>query len=453
MPRSRTVPSYRHHKPSAQAVVTIRTAAGERRDVYLGAFNSPESRAEYGRIVAELATCPASSAPVGPAAPRLTVDQLLLAYWRHAEHHYRTSGGNPTGELDEIRRSAVPLRKLYGHTPAAEFGPKALAAVRQEMVKAGACRGVVNQRANRLRRVFRWATAEELVPAGVYEALRALPGLQKGRTEAREAEPVKPVEPAHVAAVLPHLNRHVRAMVELQRLTGMRPGEVCGLTLGEVDRSGEQWVYRPTEHKTAHRGKARAVPLGPKARALLLAFVRGEHPPPDGFAHVELNNPDHSNARLVAADAYEEAGRDRDAGLLRDVACPVVFLDGCVIDPGAAVFSPSRERDERFKRLRAARKSKVPPSQLARRKKNPKRVPSGEYHPHAYLNAVKKACEKAGVPDWHPNQLRHTHATEVRRLYGLEAAQAVLGHSRADVTQVYAERDLALAAKVAAEIG
>ena len=54
---------------------------------------------------------------------------------------------------------------------------------------------------------------------------------------------------------------------------------------------------------------------------------------------------------------------------------------------------------------------------------------------------------------WHPNQLRHNHATEVRQRFGLEAAQVSLGHATADVTQVYAERDLTLAVKVASEIG
>jgi hypothetical protein len=57
------------------------------------------------------------------------------------------------------------------------------------------------------------------------------------------------------------------------------------------------------------------------------------------------------------------------------------------------------------------------------------------------------------VPRWHSNQLRHNHATDVRRRYGLEAAQAVLGHSHADVTEVYAERNLGLAEKVALEVG
>jgi site-specific recombinase XerC len=63
------------------------------------------------------------------------------------------------------------------------------------------------------------------------------------------------------------------------------------------------------------------------------------------------------------------------------------------------------------------------------------------------------AREAASVEHWHPNQLRHLQGTEVRRRYGLEAAQVVLGHSKADVTQVYAERDLALAERIAREVG
>jgi integrase len=54
---------------------------------------------------------------------------------------------------------------------------------------------------------------------------------------------------------------------------------------------------------------------------------------------------------------------------------------------------------------------------------------------------------------WSPLQLRHTRGTEIRSKYGLEGAQVALGHSKADVTQLYAERDLALAHRIAAEIG
>ena len=54
---------------------------------------------------------------------------------------------------------------------------------------------------------------------------------------------------------------------------------------------------------------------------------------------------------------------------------------------------------------------------------------------------------------WSPNQLRHAAATEIRKRFGLEASQVVLGHSRADVTQVYAARDNSLAARIMSEVG
>jgi hypothetical protein len=45
---SKRVPAYRHHKSDGRAVVTI---GG--RDIYLGRWNSPESRDEYDRVIAE----------------------------------------------------------------------------------------------------------------------------------------------------------------------------------------------------------------------------------------------------------------------------------------------------------------------------------------------------------------------------------------------------------------
>ena len=57
------------------------------------------------------------------------------------------------------------------------------------------------------------------------------------------------------------------------------------------------------------------------------------------------------------------------------------------------------------------------------------------------------------IERWSPNRLRHTSATEIRRRFGIEAAQVVCGHERADVTQIYAERDLELAKKVARSVG
>ncbi|WP_439630865.1 tyrosine-type recombinase/integrase [Gemmata sp.] len=444
------VPTYRLHRQSGQAVVTL-SDGGRRRDVLLGRYGSPESKLEYHRVITDLQRLPAAAVLAKPAAANLTVNEILLAYLRWAATHYRHPDGTPTGEVSNIKRAVAPVRELHGHTPAAEFGPRALAAVRQNMIGRGWCRSLVNHHADRIKRVFKWATAEELVPVAVYQSLRTLAGLRRGRTEAREAEPVRPADPAHVEACLPHFSRHLRAVVELLRCTGARPGEMCRLTVGEIDRRGEVWVYRPGRHKTAYHGRARAVHLGPKARAVLAAFLVNDHPPPAGWEGVDPETD--RTGRLAMADAYQEAGRDRDAALLRDVARPVVLVAGCVVDPAAPVFSPAREREERNARVRLKRKSKVPPSQVRRKKAAPKRAPSAEYSTHALTHAARVAAGKAGVPVWSPNQIRHAFATEVRHGFGLEAAQVLLGHARADVTQVYAERDAALAARVAAEIG
>lgn len=75
------------------------------------------------------------------------------------------------------------------------------------------------------------------------------------------------------------------------------------------------------------------------------------------------------------------------------------------------------------------------------------------YTSQSYGRAVKRACEKAKVPHWHPHQIRHAFATRVRESHGLDAAQAVLGHATARVTEIYAERVGGLAKKVVDEIG
>jgi len=55
MPRTSkgSLPSYRRHKSSRQAVVTLTDPSGNRHDLLLGRYNSPESRAEYLRVLGE----------------------------------------------------------------------------------------------------------------------------------------------------------------------------------------------------------------------------------------------------------------------------------------------------------------------------------------------------------------------------------------------------------------
>jgi integrase len=271
MPRSPAVPSYRLHRPSGQAVVTIRTAAGERRDVYLGEYDSPESRAEYGRVIAELAT----GAPVAvPAATaHITVDQLLVAFHKHAEQHYKRSDGKPSAVVAEYTAAGRPLHQLYGHVPAANVGPLALKAVRQKFVEEGTCcRKTINARIGKLKRIFKWGVENELIPVTVYTALSTVAGLQAGRTTACDHEPVAPVDDDLVEAALPFLSRHIAGLVQFQRLTGARPGEAMAIRGCDIDMTGAVWLYRPAAHKSKHRGKTRTIAIGARGQELLRQF-------------------------------------------------------------------------------------------------------------------------------------------------------------------------------------
>ena len=70
-----------------------------------------------------------------------------------------------------------------------------------------------------------------------------------------------------------------------------------------------------------------------------------------------------------------------------------------------------------------------------------------------YSLTVVYACKKAGVPKWTPNQLRHAGGTKVRDKYGVEYAQAILGHAQAQTTEIYAKVSFDKAVEVAREIG
>src|SRR4051812_10898520 len=148
MPRTKkgTPPSYRRHA-RGQAVVTVRDQTGRRRDILLGPYDSPESHAEYARVLALLSRH-GGRYPVEGAAPAdLSVNEVILAWWGHAERRY----GPGSRELENYRDSLRPLRQLYGTHPAAQFSPKCLKAVRAHMIALGWCRNVVNRRVARTK--------------------------------------------------------------------------------------------------------------------------------------------------------------------------------------------------------------------------------------------------------------------------------------------------------------
>lgn len=392
MPRTNRPPSYRLHKARNCAVVTING-----RNHYLGPYGSPESHERYARLVAEWRANGAHLLPTkarGAPVASISINALILAYFHHVQTYY-VKDGRPTSEQDNIRQALRFLRLLYGTSSAMEFGPLALKNVRQAMIEARRCRNLINKDTNRIRGMFGWAVENELLPVQIHQALQRVKGLRKGRSAAKESTPVKPVAEACILAILPHLSPQVAAMVQLQYLSGCRPQEVISIRPCEVNIEGNIWLYQPSSHKTEHFDRGKVIMLGPKAQAVLKPWLHR--------------------------------------------------------DSGSYCFVPAEVVEWHYRRNRRRKSDSEPPHCKGAR---PLKRPLGKrYTRHSYRIAVQRACRRSGTPVWSPLQLRHTRATEIRQSYGLEAAKSVLGHTYTKITEIYAERDLELAARVMQEIG
>jgi integrase len=424
MPKERTEPTYQLHKPSGQARTVI-----DGKSIYLGKYNSAESQERFDDLKADWRQ------RRNPDKYRITIDDLALRYVDHCDIYYRKNG-EPTGEADNIRRALRSVIELHGRMRANEFGPTQLRSVRDAMIQAGYVRRAINVHVSRIRRMFKWGAANEYVRGDVWQTLAAVDGLKHGRSKARESKPVPPVAEGTVNDTLPHLPEVVADMVRLQLLTGARPTEVCTLRPCDITRgTNGVWTYRPEHHKTEHHGRERRIFIGPDGQAILTKYL------------------------------------DRD--------------------PEAFCFTPAEAAAEHSARRRANRRTPMTPSQAAR--KGNARTLRDRYTKDSYNRAVCRACEAAfGMPVelrdvgrtvakmedateaqrdaaqqrlsaeaavwrakycWSPNQLRHSRATAIRERYGIEAAQTVLGHADPRVTEIYAERDFAMAAKIMREIG
>ena len=221
-------------------------------------------------------------------------------------------------------------------------------------------------------------------------------------------------------------------MVRVQRLTGARPGEICVMRAADIDCSGEIWVYQPIVHKTEHHGIDRVIAIGPRAQVILSKYM--DRPSADYFFKPEEGNESHlvrQNERRVTP---RSCGTTRCKGKSKFKAT----LNECY-----SVDSYRRAIH------RACDRAFPLPSSLAKKKGESK----AEHN--ARLTAVQAIQMKEWLSThrWSPNQLRHTMATVTRQAFGIEGVVATLGHRSASTSEIYAERNVALAAKIASEIG
>lgn len=206
MPRKRIhpkVPSYRQREGHSQALVTLTdSVTKKRRDYWLGEYGSPASRELYHRVIAEWETNgrrwpniqPADTVPGAPGAMQLV--EVLHRFHKWAERFH------DRGEQRSYDVLIRLIRQFYGHTPAADFGPRKLRFLREQMIRGDEkakpsrrpwSRKYINAQVQRVRRMFKWAASQELVPVSVYQSLCTIEPLRRGRSEAREHAKVGPV--------------------------------------------------------------------------------------------------------------------------------------------------------------------------------------------------------------------------------------------------------------------
>ncbi len=267
------IPKYRLHKPTGLAVVRL-----SGRDIYMGRFGSPESEARYQAAITDWLNAGRKAPPqresVRPAKD-LVINELIVAYVEFAERYY-VKNGAPTGEVANIKDALPFTTEHFGSCRVSSFDPSCLRTVREKMIVAGLCRNVINARVNRIRRMFKWGVEHQKVNASVLLALQCVAPLRQGRSSARETTPVRPVPEHLIEGVLKNVPRQVAAMIQLQRYTGMRPGEMTLMRSCDLDMTGRIWAYRPSSHKTEHHGRSRVIHMGPQPHSLVIGVTVGQ---------------------------------------------------------------------------------------------------------------------------------------------------------------------------------
>ncbi len=228
-------------------------------------------------------------------------------------------------------------------------------------------RGQINKRVGRIRRMVAWGVEEEWFPPTILHALKAIKGLKRGRTEAKEGKKVLPVPEAFVDAVRPHVSRQVWAMIELQRCSGMRPTEVCVMRTIDINMTGRIWEYRRSKTRWSITTGNESSSLGPK---------------PSRFSR-SGSSPTSRRSSSLPGKRWRNTGR--------------------ISGRSARPPSSPRRRAARS-RGRSARPAIVTPIEAT----------PGRSARHA---------SRPSVPHWAPNQLRHLVGTKVRKEMGLEAAR------------------------------
>jgi integrase len=267
------IPSYRLHKPTNQAVVTIRG-----RDVYLGKFGTPESKQRYKDEIAKMLDSKAD-VPIAKKGSRLTVSEAVRLFDSQTNQlNYR--------DKNHFAKAFEPLLDRWGEEPIASFGTARYDDLRQIYVSLNWNQTHINHQLRRVKRFLAWLVLREVYPAGKLMEIKLVKPLSR-YTLVRSPKKVVPVRDEVVTTTLPHCHLNTRGIVQFIWLTGCRPAEACMLHEDSIDYDGTItlrdgttitvkgiWVYTPPVHKNLHRGITRQILIGPKCQEIIRPYLQ-----------------------------------------------------------------------------------------------------------------------------------------------------------------------------------
>lgn len=385
------LPSYRKH-PNGQAFIEHKSIPTNSHRVYLGKWGTPESKRKYQQFIAQLvATEQAGCEGRIASAAEVSVREMAAAYLAHCEGYYRLPSGEPTSEMGVTGKAMKALCDLYGCDLAEEFSPKKLKAILRSMETSGLARTTVNAYLWRIKAAFGWACEEEVIPPHVYHGLTCVRGLKKGRSKAREPEPIEDVPWSVVSATLPHLTPAAATMALAQYYCAMRPQDICSMRPAHLRRDGNVWLYIPPWHKNAWRGTELVKAVPKIAQDLLTPWIGDPEAPMFRLGDVLRQARRSWRGEQCSPDVYQRS-------IYR--ACDKAFPP-----PEPLAVREEETAKERDARLTERQRAELKQWQASHR--------------------------------WGPNRLRHAVLTLVGQKIGGKAAQKWAGHATIATTEGY----------------
>jgi integrase len=357
---------------------------------FRGVYNSAESLEDYHALCARLAReHRAAAEPQQIVTESLTVHELCLAYLDAAEAHYERGGRR--GEIQNTVLSLRYLWRIYGELPATEFGPLKLAEFQDKLANTVAC-----DRHGKPRKDGRHLSRKYINTVS-YRVKRMF-------MWAVSKEMIPPQVPMALRSV-PPLKYGKSAAFEPMRRKPV-----------------------PIRHVVAVLRRVNRV-VRDMLRVQWYLGVRS-----DSICHAKAEQFDRSGSLWKWRPKHKTDHLGHDLVVFIGPRCQAIlkpYLDKK--RAGEFLFSPRDAR--RCVRYR-------------------KRYDSATYR-RAVRNAIRRvnAAAKEKIPEWTPHQLRHAKGHAVRDRFGIEAAQAVLGHNSIKATQIYSDKRTDLAKLVAEQTG